>query len=219
MEFDLTFETPADVSVELFNSIGEKIAAGAIEPMNRPTGQGVAEDAVIQRLQTGELEPGTYFLIITGPAGAVTLQSEPVTVPDSDGDGVFDVYDACPNESEPFGDGCLSTPEGLNGDVDCSGAIDTVDGLKVLRHVAGLSVAQTEPCPDLGTPFGAADNGDVNCDGDVSAVDGLGLLRHVAGLSVAQQPGCPQIGGASRAREEADRLARLQQATGILRNI
>jgi hypothetical protein len=37
------------------------------------------------------------------------------------------------------------------GDVDCSGAATSVDALKVLRHVSGLSVAQTEPCPDIGT--------------------------------------------------------------------
>jgi hypothetical protein len=27
-----------------------------------------------------------------------------------------------------------------------------VDALKILRHVAQLSVSQTEPCPDIGTP-------------------------------------------------------------------
>ena len=37
------------------------------------------------------------------------------------------------------------------GDVDCSGAVDAVDALKTLRHVAGLSVSQTEPCPDIGS--------------------------------------------------------------------
>jgi hypothetical protein len=37
------------------------------------------------------------------------------------------------------------------GDVDCSEAVNAVDALKVMRHVAGLPVAQNEPCPDLGT--------------------------------------------------------------------
>ena len=36
------------------------------------------------------------------------------------------------------------------GDVDCSSGVDAVDSLKVLRHNAALSVAQTEPCTDIG---------------------------------------------------------------------
>jgi len=35
------------------------------------------------------------------------------------------------------------------GDVDCNGIVNSVDALKVLRFVAGLSVTQTEPCPDI----------------------------------------------------------------------
>lgn len=35
------------------------------------------------------------------------------------------------------------------GDVDCNGIVNSVDALKVLRFVAGLSVNQTEPCPDI----------------------------------------------------------------------
>jgi hypothetical protein len=36
------------------------------------------------------------------------------------------------------------------GDVDCTAAVNSVDALKVLRYVAALSVAQTEPCLDMG---------------------------------------------------------------------
>ena len=39
----------------------------------------------------------------------------------------------------------------LQGDVDCSKNVTPVDSLKVLRHDAGLSVQQYEPCPDIGT--------------------------------------------------------------------
>jgi hypothetical protein len=39
----------------------------------------------------------------------------------------------------------------LQGDVDCSNAVNSVDALKVLRHVASLSVTQNEPCDDIGT--------------------------------------------------------------------
>jgi hypothetical protein len=36
--------------------------------------------------------------------------------------------------------------------VDCSGAVNSVDALKILRFAAGLSVVQNEPppCTDLG---------------------------------------------------------------------
>ncbi|HEY5641030.1 MAG TPA: hypothetical protein VIW01_13370 [Dehalococcoidia bacterium] len=39
----------------------------------------------------------------------------------------------------------------LQGDVDCGGNVSPVDSLKTLRHDAGLSVQQDEPCPDIGT--------------------------------------------------------------------
>ncbi len=39
----------------------------------------------------------------------------------------------------------------LQGDVDCGGNVTPVDSLKTLRHDAGLSVQQNEPCPDIAT--------------------------------------------------------------------
>lgn len=81
------------------------------------------------------------------------------------------------------------------GDVDCDGDVDSVDGLNVLRHVAGLDVVQKPGCPELAT--GAPPFGDVNCDGGVDAVDALSLLRAVAGLPVVQPPGCAPIGPGS----------------------
>jgi hypothetical protein len=38
----------------------------------------------------------------------------------------------------------------VQGDVDCSGTVNSIDALKILRHAAGLSVIQTEPCRDVG---------------------------------------------------------------------
>jgi hypothetical protein len=76
--------------------------------------------------------------------------------------------------------------------------VDAIDGLKTLRHVAGLPVAQNEPCPDIGgTQSSSAAGGvwgDVDCDGDVDAVDGLNILRYVAALPVTQNEPCPDIG-------------------------
>jgi hypothetical protein len=40
--------------------------------------------------------------------------------------------------------------------VDCSGApdaVDAVDALKILRSLAGLKVAQYNPCAIIGTPL------------------------------------------------------------------
>ncbi len=42
-------------------------------------------------------------------------------------------------------------PQFSNGDIDCDGDVDSVDALKVLRHVAGMSVSQIDPCPDIGS--------------------------------------------------------------------
>ena len=83
------------------------------------------------------------------------------------------------------------------GDVDCDTAVNSVDALKVLRHGAGLSVSQTEPCVNLGDPLPNTElQGDVDCSNSVNSVDALKLLRHAAGLSVSQNepPPCPDIG-------------------------
>ncbi len=47
-----------------------------------------------------------------------------------------------------------------SGDVDCNGSVDAVDALKILRHVAGLTVNLEPGCPPIGggptpTPSGA----------------------------------------------------------------
>jgi hypothetical protein len=70
----------------------------------------------------------------------------------------------------------------IAGDANCSGAVDPIDSLVILRGDAGLA---TPPCTDLA---------DVQCDGDVDPVDSLQILRFDAGLSVIQQPGCTSIG-------------------------
>jgi len=81
------------------------------------------------------------------------------------------------------------------GDVDCNNAVNSVDALKVLRFVAGLAVAQSEPCVDLGVPLPTIiKQGDIDCSGAANSVDALKILRKVAGLSVSQGPGCPTIG-------------------------
>jgi hypothetical protein len=89
--------------------------------------------------------------------------------------------------------GPITVASHLSGDVDCSGGVNSIDALKLSRHVAGLSVAQTEPCPDIGTGDGDI-FGDVNCDGSITAVDALFVLRFVAGMPVNLPQGCRPVG-------------------------
>jgi YVTN family beta-propeller protein len=85
----------------------------------------------------------------------------------------------------------IGRPVLRQGDVDCSGSVDSIDALKVLRHNAALSVAQNDPCPGVGglnPKFG-----DIDCSDAVSSIDALKLLRHNAALSVTQTEPCPNI--------------------------
>ena len=77
------------------------------------------------------------------------------------------------------------TPSGkaIQGDTDCDGDVDSVDGLFVLRDVAGFD------------PSECIEQGDVDCDEDRDSVDALGILRDVAALPpLVQQEPCADIG-------------------------
>jgi hypothetical protein len=82
------------------------------------------------------------------------------------------------------------------GDVDCSGAVNSVDALKVLRYASALGYGQTEPCEKIGTgtlPNGKM-QGDVDCTNAVNSVDALKLLRFASNLPYSQTEPCPGIG-------------------------
>lgn len=92
---------------------------------------------------------------------------------------------------------CSSTEKW--GDVDCNGAVNAVDALKVQRFAASLSVTQTEPCVEIATLVNADSIatrpvGDVDCSTDVNSIDALKLQRFAAGLFVSQTAPCPTIG-------------------------
>jgi hypothetical protein len=90
----------------------------------------------------------------------------------------------------------VAQPSLKQGDVNCDNSVNAIDALLVLRFGAGLTVNQTEPCPDIGTVLTLAGVfGDVDCTGVVNSVDALKLLRHGAGLSVAQNepPPCTDV--------------------------
>jgi hypothetical protein len=136
---------------------------------------------------------------------------------DDDNDGVLDeAPDNCPTvanadgqaddvDGDLAGDACDGAG---SGNVDCSGpsndnpphGVNAVDALKVLRHSAGLSVSQNEPCQDIGQPVVGGIMGNVNCSTEtdplkrVNAVDALQILRAAAGLPMVNLPqGCPPI--------------------------
>jgi Tol biopolymer transport system component len=143
--------------------------------------------------------------------------------PDDDADGVDDGADNCPlvlNAGQENGDGDLhgnacdncpgvSSPDQADtdgdqagnpcdapgqGNVDCDGAVNSIDALKLLRYSALLSVLQSEPCMNLGLilPSGRR-MGDVDCSFLINSIDALKVLRAVAEFNVQQPAGCPPI--------------------------
>jgi hypothetical protein len=90
------------------------------------------------------------------------------------------------------GDGVGDVCEPASPDVDCNGDSNSIDALKVLRHSAGLSVQQMQPCEPVGQMLhGGKIMGDVNCSGAVNAVDALFILRMNASLPVSVPAECP----------------------------
>ncbi len=87
-------------------------------------------------------------------------------------------------------------------DIDCSGGVNPVDSLKILRADAGKSVAQGADCPDPKEDLtviwdGLTTNdewGDADCSGELDPIDSLKVLRFDAGLFYIQQEPCPDIG-------------------------
>jgi hypothetical protein len=85
------------------------------------------------------------------------------------------------------------TPQLTQGDNDCDGDTDSVDGLKGLQHVAAIDFSQETGCPALGSEV-ASQFGDVDCDDDVDAVDQLKILQFLAALPFTQNEPCTDIG-------------------------
>jgi hypothetical protein len=125
---------------------------------------------------------------------------------DSDDDGLADSADNCPTvpnaegqQDDADGDLAGDACDGLgSGDVDCSGTVNSVDSLKVLRANAALTVVQSEPCLNIGLPrlLSPPDDrlmGDVNCSSGVNSVDALLILRANVGVMAAIPPECPAI--------------------------
>jgi hypothetical protein len=113
---------------------------------------------------------------------------------DNDRDGAADSDDQGCDYPVPVPEHPVESP---NGDNDCSGGVDPVDALLVLRFDAGLA-PDTGACPGLGVAMPPGESalvwGDVDCSGSVSPVDALKLLRFDAGMDPVQTSWCPRIG-------------------------
>ncbi len=157
---------------------------------------------------TGAGDVGTiaeFQILLQGGVRCVATDV-PVAIPDN-GPFVYSKVD-CTNKVGPDGSTpgpgtgtptpTATPPPGtaLMGDVDCANGVNSVDALKILRHVANLSVSQTDGCDPINTG-GPPVQGDVDCANGVNSVDALKVLRYVANLSVSQNGDCPRI-GASR---------------------
>jgi Tol biopolymer transport system component len=122
---------------------------------------------------------------------------------DIDVDGISDFTDNCPTVANTAGQGDDTDGDiagnacdaAGTGNADCNQAINSVDALKILRYNAGLSVAQSDPCKDVGETIGSGFmQGDVDCSGAINAVDALKILRASAALSAATDCAGPVIG-------------------------
>ena len=80
----------------------------------------------------------------------------------------------------------------MQGDVDCSGLITSVDALAELRYLAQLQDSLDGPCTAAAVSISVW--GDVDCSNSVTSVDALKILRFVATLPVTQTEYCPDIG-------------------------
>jgi hypothetical protein len=81
------------------------------------------------------------------------------------------------------------------GDLNCSGAVNSTDALDAVRFVVGLAFPPGPNCVAVGADFAGHPFGDVNCDGVVDQRDAIMLLQHAAGLPLdpPQPGGCTPI--------------------------
>ena len=158
-----------------------------------PEGTEESGSGVLSRLTVkiaDDTPPGGYDLTLTA-AGHVDLENAALG-PDDLNNSRLAVDVTCASLPTPTPT-ATPPPAFAKGDVDCDDDVDSVDALKDLRVVAGLSVTQEPGCPVIGSPV-ASIFGDINCNDAIDSVDALFILRHTAALSVNLPAGCPPIG-------------------------
>lgn len=152
--------------------------------------QGAYNDSYAGRYTIGPLPVGQYKIrfSLTYPGVAPHLAEWYSDMPDFDSASLVDI-----------GPGTVAVIDasltGINhGDVDCNGAITSVDALKLLRFAAGFYAPYVQGCPGVGGNIWTSLWGDVDCSAKVDAVDALKILRFVSGLPVAQNLPCRRLG-------------------------
>jgi len=101
-------------------------------------------------------EKRSIFVYGTGPMVVPTDTPEPTDTP------------GLPATPEPTD---TPVPDGLVGDVDCSGSVNAIDAALNLQFIAGLLGSLS--CPE---------NADTNGDGDINSIDAALILQLSAGL-------------------------------------
>ena len=147
------------------NGLQDAAIDAAIDAANAVTDPEVLVDA-IHDVQRQIYEAGPAFLPIVSPFSHMLYWNFVKNVPQ--GLGTAGLY---------LNDWWLDLEAlALFGDVNCNGAVDSIDAALVLQQNAGLISA-----------LACQENGDVNLDGVVDSRDALLILQHVAGLL----PGLP----------------------------
>ncbi len=142
----------------------------------------------------------SFLVLLEGGVRCIATDT-PVAIPDN-GPPVYSKVDCTTKMGPGAGvpsptDEATPTPPaggGVKGDMDCNGAVDSVDGLRILRYAAGLNPNVPGACPGPGSLAGAGPKGDMDCNTTVDSVDALRILRYAAGLSPGLPGGCPAIG-------------------------
>jgi hypothetical protein len=127
---DMTFFAKEDLRYQLLDATGEFISEAIALPNQPPLEQtpllaiettdavgsadGVDEEVVAKRLYIQDLPAGHYVLVVSGLASEYSIDFvPPPPAPDTDGDGIIDPFDLCPED-----------PEDVNGFFDTDGCPD-----------------------------------------------------------------------------------------------